>query len=83
MTRPEDLRPPEEFVSLSLTAIIDCLASGRDPAEWVQPDGKERGSSLGDNTAALESLKAVGTDSFLLYRVRRLGQALSVLADRF
>ena len=82
VTRPEDLRPPDEFVSLSLTAIIDCLASGRDPAEWVEPDGKGKGSSAGNNTAAIESLKAVGTDTFLLFRVRRLGQALSVLAER-
>ena len=56
--------------------------SGRDPAEWVDPDGKEKGSSIGNNAAAIESLKAVGTDTFLLYRVRRLGQALSVLAER-
>lgn len=82
VTRPEDLPPPDEFLLLSLAAIIDCLASGRDPAEWIEPDGKDKGSSAGKHTAAIESLKAVGTDSFLLYRVRRLGQALSVLAER-
>ena len=43
VTRPEDLRPPDEFVSLSLTAIIDCLASGRDPAEWVEPERERQG----------------------------------------
>ena len=34
--RADDLLPPEEFRSITADAIIACLLSGREPAEWVE-----------------------------------------------
>lgn len=76
-----DLLPPEEFRSLTLDAILDCLLSGREPAEWIQRREADRSRSPGTDVA-IESLRAVDTSNYLLYRARRFGSALTRMACR-
>lgn len=79
--RDKDLLPPEEFRSLSVDGIIDCLLSGRTPAEWVQKHGlRRKRTPSGD--AAIDSLRAVDTSKYVMYRMRRFGKALAAMADR-
>lgn len=79
----DDLLPPEEFRSLTADGILDCLLSGRDPAEWVEAM-ERRQASAGAQSASREfdSLRAVDTSSYVLYRTRRLGTALTALGNR-
>jgi len=79
--RDTDLLPPEEFRGLSVDGIIECLLSGRTPAEWIdkQDAWRKRNTST---DAAIESLRAVDTSNYVLYRVRRFGRALAAMADR-
>lgn len=79
--RETDLLPPEEFRSLTADSIIECLLSGRDPADWFERQGTRR-QRTPSTDAALESLRAVDTSTFLLYRVRRFGRALAAMAER-
>jgi hypothetical protein len=75
-----DLLPPSEFRGLSADAILDALLSGREPADLLEgSDDESTGVSAG---AALESLRAVDTSNWTLYRVRRLGRALAGLGER-
>lgn len=77
----EHLLPPEQFQRLNADAIIECLISGKTPPQWFdQTNGKLK--SLMNNDAAIESLRSVDTSSFLLYRVRRFGRALTGMSDR-
>lgn len=77
----EDLLPPEEFRSLTASGIVECLLSGREPAEWVAlMEGRQNGA--GANSRELDSLRAVDTNGYLLYRTRRLGAALTALGER-
>jgi len=79
----EDLLPPEEFRTLSATGILDCLLSGREPAELVE--ALERGQAGGQHNSILrelDPLRAVDTSGYLLYRARRFGTALAVLGER-
>lgn len=77
----EHLLPPEQFQKLNAEAIIECLISGKTPSQWFdQNNGK--GKSSGKNDAAIESLRSVDTSSFLLYRVRRFGRALTGMSER-
>lgn len=76
-----DLLPPEEFRNLTADTIIECLLSGREPAEWVDRQNAKRKRTPIAN-AALDSLRAVDTSNYLLYRVRSLGRALAAMADR-
>lgn len=79
--RDTDLLPPEEFRGLSVDGIIDCLLSGRNPAEWIEKqDARRKRNTTTD--AAIESLRAVDTSNYVLYRVRRFGRALAAMADR-
>lgn len=79
--RDTDLLPPEEFRGLSVDGIIECLLSGRTPAEWVEKqDARRKRTSSTD--AAIESLRAVDTSNYVLYRVRRFGRALAAMAER-
>ena len=75
----DQLLPPEEFRSLSADTIIQCLLAGMDPAEWLdrQHHGKAQSSS-GEG----DSLKAIDTDGYLLYRTRRFGQALATIGEK-
>jgi hypothetical protein len=78
--RVADLLPPEEFCGLSMDGIIECLLSGRTPAEWVErQEARQRNTST---DAAIESLRAVDTSNYVLYRIRRFGRALAAMADR-
>ena len=76
----EHLLPPEEFRKLSADAIIECLISGKTPSQWIE--GRTNGKSSGQDKAALESLRAVDTSSFLLYRIRRFARALTGMSHR-
>jgi hypothetical protein len=77
----EHLLPPEHFQKLNADAIIECLISGKTPSQWFdQTNGKAKSS--GNNDAAIESLRSIDTSSFLLYRVRRFGRALTGMSHR-
>lgn len=79
----DDLLPPEEFRSLTADGILECLLSGREPAEWVE--ALERCQARGQINAGpreLDSLRAVDTSSYVLYRTRRLGAALAAMGER-
>lgn len=80
--READLLPPEEFRNLTVDGIIECLLSGREPAEWVERQDARRKRSPASTDAAIESLRAVDTSNYVLYRVRRFGRALAAMADR-
>jgi len=77
----EHLLPPEQFQKLNADAIIECLISGKTPSQWYDHNEK-KGKSCGANEAAVESLRSVDTSSFLLYRVRRFGRALTGMSQR-
>jgi hypothetical protein len=78
---PDSLLPPTEYRQLSAEAIIECLMSGKSPSQWYdqQQNAVRRGSA---NDAAIESLRAVDTSGYLLYRVRRFGRALTGMCER-
>jgi hypothetical protein len=79
---PEQLPRPAEFEALTAAAIIDGLISGRNPADWSLKRAnakKKRAAGVGGD---VDSLTAVKTEGYVLYRVRRLGRALSVLGER-
>lgn len=70
----EDLLPPEELRSLTVAAILDCLLSGREPAEWVQAQERLGTAEASEKIAKkLDSLNIVDTSGYLLYRIRRFG----------
>jgi hypothetical protein len=77
----EDLLPPEQFLKLDADAIIECLISGKSPAQWYDDHQGEGGVSPGQG-AVSDSLRSVDTSAFLLYRVRRFGRALTGMAQR-
>lgn len=79
----DDLLPPEEFRSLTADGILECLLSGREPAEWVEALERRQAAGKG-NTAAreIDSLRAVDTSGYVLYRTRRLGAALATMGER-
>jgi hypothetical protein len=79
----ESLLPPEEFRSITADGILECLLSGRDPAEWVyaQEQRQERGRAKG-MVRDVDPLRVVDTSAYLLYRTRRFGAALSAMGDR-
>ena len=77
-----DLLPPAEFQNLTAAAIIECLISGRDPAEWGDGNGKVGPKNRGSDDAAIDSLQAIDTEGYMLYRTRRLGRALATLGER-
>ncbi len=79
--RDEDLLPPEEFRNLTVDSIIDCLLSGREPAEWIERENARSKKTPGTD-ASIESLRSVDTSGYLLYRVRRLGRALAAMSNR-
>jgi hypothetical protein len=66
---------------LSADAIIDCLISGKSPAEWYDQQ-QQRSQKSARNDAALDSHRAVDTSGYLLVRVRRFGRALAGMAER-
>jgi hypothetical protein len=79
--REDDLLPPEELRSLTVDGIIECLLSGREPADWIERQDARR-KRAPSTDAAIESLRAVDTSNYLLYRAKRLGRALAAMASR-
>jgi len=79
--RETDLLPPAELRTLTVESIIECLLSGREPAQWIERQESRR-KRLPSTDAAVESLRAVETSNYLLYRARRFGRALAAMADR-
>jgi hypothetical protein len=77
----ESLLPPEEFRSLTAHGIVECLLSGREPAEWVALL-ENRKNGPGTDARAFDSLNAVDTSGYALYRMRRLGAALTAQGER-
>ena len=78
---PESLLPPSEYLKLGADAIIECLISGKSPSQWYDQHQNAIGGGS-KNDAAIESLRAVDTAGYLLYRVRRFGRALRGMCDR-
>ena len=77
----ESLLPPEEFRSLTAHGIVECLLSGREPAEWVAlRENRQNGPA--SNSRAFDSLHAVDTSGYTLFRTRRLGAALTAQGER-
>src|SRR5262249_14633057 len=62
-------------------AIIDCLISGKSPAEWLEQRQDTRRTPVKE-ARLLDSLRAVDASGYLLYRVRRFGRALAGLGAR-
>ena len=77
----ESLLPPSEYRKLGADAIIECLLSGKSPSQWYDQQ-QNSAARAGRNDAAVESLRAVDTSGYLLYRVRRFGRAIIGMCDR-
>ncbi len=77
---PELLASPGAHLALSAARIVDSLISGQDVADAEVDDDVEL--AAGRVTGELESLRAVETEGYLLYRTRRLGRALAALGER-
>jgi hypothetical protein len=77
---PADLLPPGSLVGLNLDALIDCLISFRSLAEEV--DRRSRVAAKSRSDAATDSLQAVDTSGYLLYRVRRFVRAAAGMCER-
>jgi len=59
------------------------LLSGREPAEWVAlREGRQSDDQAGSGSKEFDSLRAVDTGSYMLYRTRRLGAALTAQGER-
>jgi len=79
-----DLLPPEQFRGLTSDHIMNCLISGREPAELVDENGNDSGhlSSATELSQAYDPLREIDTTGYALYQVRKLGQTLAALAER-
>lgn len=80
--RDEDLLPLSDVGPLSPTVILDALLSGRDLAEWVEARQLRLEQGRAEGFRDDDALRAVDTRGYLLYRTRRLGAGLSVIAER-
>jgi hypothetical protein len=79
----EHLLPPREFRSLTAGGIVDCLLSGRELAEWVEAlERRQMADPEKGGLRDLDSLRAVDTSGYVLYRTRRFGAALAALGER-
>jgi hypothetical protein len=78
---PDSLLPPSEFRKLTADTIIACLISGKSPSAWYDQQ-QNRSTPGGGNDAAIESLRAVDTSGYLLYRVRQFGRAVTGMCER-
>ncbi len=80
----EDLLPPEQFRGLTSDHIMNCLISGREPAELVDENRNDSGhlSSAAELSRAYDPLREIDTTGYTLYQVRKLGQTLAALAER-
>ena len=82
--RLEDLLPPEQFRGLTSDHIMNCLISGREPAELIDENGGDSGhlANAAELSRACDPLQEVDTTGYALYQVRKLGQTLAALAER-
>lgn len=80
----DNLLPPEEFRGLSSDNIMNCLISGREPAELVGDDDDETSQFVKrkERSRAYDPLREIDTTGYTLYQVRKLGQTLAALSDR-
>jgi hypothetical protein len=80
----EDLLPPEQFRGLTSDHIMNCLISGREPAELVDENENDLGhlSSAAELSRACDPLREIDTTGYTLYQIRKLGQTLAALAER-
>lgn len=80
----EDLLPPEQFNGLTSEQIMNCLISGREPADLVDENGNDSGhlSNTTELSRACDPLREIDTTGYTLYQVRKLGQTLAALAER-
>jgi hypothetical protein len=80
----EDLLPPEQLRSLTSDYIMNCLISGREPAELFDENGSDSGNSSSSSglSKSYDPLKEIDTTGYALYQVRKLGQTLAALAER-
>jgi hypothetical protein len=78
---PDALLPPSEFRKLTADTIIACLISGKSPSAWYDQQ-QNRSTPGAGNDAAIESLRAVDTSGYLLYRVRQFGRAVTGMCER-
>lgn len=79
-----ELLPPEGLRSLQSDDIVKCLLSGKDPIEWAEEDdgGSEAGKKKKKADKNYDLLKTLDTDSYVIYRTRRLGRAFAALSQR-
>lgn len=79
-----DLLPPEQFRGMTSDHIMNCLISGREPAELVDENGSDSGHLTSETALcrACDPLREIDTTGYALYQVRKLGQTLAALAER-
>lgn len=78
----DQLAPPEELRSLSLTELIQVLGSTRPLHEAVPKVLKQRGKVGSSEAAALDPHQRVRTETFLLERLKRVALALDGMKQR-
>jgi hypothetical protein len=80
----DDLLPPEQFRALTSDHIMDCLISGREPAELVADDEDVTSpeSPQPETPPTYDPLREIDTTGYTIYQVRKLGQTLAALAER-
>ncbi len=79
-----ELLPPEGLRSLQSEDIVKCLLSGKDPIEWAEDaeDGVIGAVKKVQADDHHDLLRTLDTDSYVIYRTRRLGRAFSALSQR-
>ena len=78
----DNLLPPEEFRGLTADHIMNCLISGREPAELVGDEEEDKSDIGSDWAKVYDPLREIDTTGYALYQVRKLGQTLVALAER-
>jgi hypothetical protein len=65
---------------------MNCLISGREPAELADENENENDSghlsSAAELSRACDPLREIDTTGYTLYQIRKLGQTLAALAER-
>ena len=79
-----ELLPPHGTRSLQSDDIVKCLLSGKDFIDWTEEDegGKPESSKGKKVDKNHDLLKTLDTDSYVIYRTRRLGRAFAALSHR-
>jgi hypothetical protein len=77
----DSLLPPGEFQHLTAGSIIECLISGLPPSVWIERQRNRPGPAK-EKEDGKDSVHAVDTSGYLLYRVRQFGRAITGMCDR-